>query len=105
MIPTPPRNLLLFQPRVINVDGHLAYPAAINMNRSGDLSLALPLLSGGRYVDYRTEQDHRFVKKRVVIGQWFKSADGGLNTIAGYEAINIIRTGQIRWSPEGSQPV
>jgi transposase, IS6 family len=29
--------------------------------------------------------------------QWFRSVDGALNTIAGYEAINIIRKGQIRW--------
>ena len=43
------------------------------------------------------EQDHRFVKKRVVASQWFRSVDGALNTIAGYEAMNIIRKGQIRW--------
>jgi hypothetical protein len=28
---------------------------------------------------------------------WFRSVDGALNTIAGYEAMNIIRKGQIRW--------
>jgi len=27
-------------------------------------------------------------------------ADGALNTIAGYEAMNIIRKGQIRWLPK-----
>jgi hypothetical protein len=43
------------------------------------------------------EQDHRYVKKRVVASQWFRSLDGVLKTIAGYEAINIIRKGQIRW--------
>ena len=47
------------------------------------------------------EQDHRFVKKRVVASQWFRSVDGALNTIAGYEAINIIRKGQIRWLSKG----
>jgi transposase-like protein len=36
------------------------------------------------------EQDHRYVKKRVVASQWFRSVDGALNTIAGYEAMNII---------------
>lgn len=46
------------------------------------------------------EQDHRFVKKRVVASQWFRSADGALSTIAGYEAMNIIRNGQIRWLPK-----
>ena len=43
------------------------------------------------------EQDHRFVKKRVVASQGFRSAEGALSTIAGYEAMNIIRKGQIRW--------
>jgi len=46
------------------------------------------------------EQDHRYVKKRVVASQWFRSVDGALNTIAGFEAINIIRKGQIRWLPK-----
>ena len=46
------------------------------------------------------EQDHRYVKKRVVASQWFRSVDGALNTIAGYEAMNIIRKGQIRCLPK-----
>ena len=41
------------------------------------------------------------MKKRVVASQWFRFVDGALNTIAGYEAINIIRKGQIRWLPKG----
>jgi hypothetical protein len=40
------------------------------------------------------------VKKRVVASQGFRSVDGALNTIAGYEAMNIIRKGQIRWLPK-----
>jgi transposase-like protein len=47
------------------------------------------------------EQDHRFVKKRVVASQGFRSADGALSCIAGYEAMNIIRKDQIRWLPKG----
>jgi transposase-like protein len=38
-----------------------------------------------------TEQDHRFVKKRIAAGLWFRSVDGALRTIAGYEAMNMIR--------------
>ena len=36
------------------------------------------------------------LKKRVAAHQWFRSVDGALNTIAGYEAMNIIRKGEIR---------
>ena len=46
------------------------------------------------------EQDRRYVKRRVVASQWFRSVDGAFNTIAGYEAMNIIRKGQIRWLPK-----
>jgi transposase, IS6 family len=31
------------------------------------------------------ERDHRFVKKRVVASQGFRSAEGALSTIAGYD--------------------
>ena len=37
------------------------------------------------------------MKKRVVASQWFRSVNGALRTIAGYEAMNMIRKGQIRW--------
>lgn len=85
------------RPRVINVDGHPAYPPAVEeLKRSGHL--------GNRcrcrrvpYLNNILDQDHRFLKKRFAASQWFRSVDGAINTIAGYEAMNIIRKGQIRW--------
>jgi transposase, IS6 family len=72
-------------------------PAAIeDLKGSGELSRRCRCRPS-RYVNNRIEQDHRFVKKRIVASQWFRSVDGAVNTIAGYEAINIIRKGQIRW--------
>jgi IS6 family transposase len=47
------------------------------------------------------EQDHRFVNKRLIASQGFRSADGALSSVAGYEAMNIIRKGQIRGLPKG----
>ena len=47
------------------------------------------------------EQDHHFVKRRVVTSQGFRSADGAISSIAGYEARNIIPKGQVRWLPKG----
>jgi IS6 family transposase len=52
------------------------------------------------YLNNILEQDHRFVKKRVLSSQWFRSVHGATSTIAGYEAMNIIRKGQIRWLPK-----
>ena len=87
-------------PRVINVDGHPAYPSAIaELKQSGDL---------GRGCHCRTaplnnviEQDHRFIKKRITASLGFRSAEGACRTIEGYEAMHAIRKGQIRWVAKG----
>jgi IS6 family transposase len=42
-----------------------------------------------------------FIKKRIVASQWFRSVQGAVNTIQGYEAMHIIRKGQVRWLPKG----
>ena len=85
------------KPRVINVDG---YPAAIDdLKRTGQLGRNCRCRRS-LYMNNIIEQDHRFVKKRVAASQWFRSVDGALNTVAGYEAMNIIRKGQIRWLPK-----
>jgi hypothetical protein len=47
------------------------------------------------------DQDHRFSKKRIAASLWFRSADGALRTIDGYEAMHLIRKRQIRWLPKG----
>jgi transposase-like protein len=49
------------------------------------------------YLNNVLEQDHRFVKKRMAVSLRFRSVEGALRTIAGYEAMNVIRKGQIRW--------
>jgi IS6 family transposase len=78
------------QPRVINVDGHPAYPVAVEqLKESGELGRNCRCRRSP-YMNNMVEQDHRYVKKRVVASQWFRSVDGALNTIAGYEAMNII---------------
>ena len=89
------------RPRVINVDGHPAYASAIGeLKQEGHLSRRCRCRPSP-YMNNIIEQDHRFVKKRVIASQGFRSAAGALSTIAGYEAMNIIRKGQIRWLPKG----
>ena len=88
------------QPRVINVDGHSAYPCAVDeLKKSGELGRRCQCRRSP-YMNNILEQNHRYVKKRVTASQWFRSVDGALSTIAGYEAMNIIRKGQIRWLPK-----
>jgi transposase-like protein len=84
-------------PRVINVDGHPAYATAIaELKESGDLAKRCRCRPSP-YLNNIVEQDHRFIKKRIAAGLWFRSVSGALNTIAGYEAMHMIRKGQIRW--------
>ena len=91
-------------PRVINVDGHPAYATAIiELKESGELSPNCRCRPSP-YLNNIIEQDHRFVKKRITASQGFRSVEGALSTIAGYEAMNIIRKGQIRWLPKGDVP-
>jgi IS6 family transposase len=88
------------RPRVINVDGRPPYPGAIEeLKRSGELGRNCRCRRAS-YLNNILEQDHRFVKKRMISSQWFRSVDGGLRTNAGYEAMNIVRKGQIRWLPK-----
>ena len=89
------------RPRVINVDGHPAYATAISeLKQSGEIGKRCRCRPSP-YMNNIVEQDHRFIKKRIAAGLWFRSTDGALNTIAGYEAMHIIRKGQIRWLAKG----
>jgi transposase-like protein len=47
------------------------------------------------------EQDHRAIKRRINASQQFRSFWGAWRTIAGYEAIHMIRKGQACWSAAG----
>jgi transposase-like protein len=85
------------QPRVINVDGHPAYARAIaELKESGDLSRRCRCRPSP-YLNNIIEQDHRFIKKRITASLGFRSVDGAWRTIEGYEAMHMIRKGQIRW--------
>ena len=89
------------RPRVINVDGHPAYPQVIaDLKRAGELGRNCRCRPAP-YLNNIIEQDHRFIKKRIAASLWFRSVDGARNTIEGYEAMHIIHKGQIRWLPKG----
>ena len=81
-------------PRVINTDGHAAYPPAIaQLKAEGALAedcrhRPVP------YLNNVLEQDHRAIKRRINASQHFRSFWGAWRTIAGYEAIHMIRKGQ-----------
>ena len=49
-----------------------------------------------KYLNNLIEQDHRYIKRRVVISQYFREFWSADRTISGYEAMNMIRKGQIK---------
>jgi transposase-like protein len=90
-------------PRVINTDGHSAYPPAIVRPKAEG---ALDEDCRHRPVPYLNnvlEQDHRAIKRRVNASQHFRSFWAAWRTIAGYEVIHMIRKGQACWSAAGAK--
>ena len=85
------------RPRVINVDGHPAYARAISELKDSGQIRPRCRCRPSPYMNNIIEQDHRFIKKRIVASLWFRSVEGALNTIDGYEAMNMVRKGQVRW--------
>jgi transposase, IS6 family len=89
------------RPRVINVDGHPAYARAVSeLKQSGELGRRCRCRPSS-YLNNMIEQDHRFIKKRIVASLGFRSAEGACRTIEGYKAMHLIRKGQIRWLSKG----
>ena len=89
-------------PRVINTDKHAGYPPAIvqlKAEGSGENCWHRPV----QYLNNILEQDHRAIKRRVRASQHFRSFWGAWRTIAGYEAIHMIRKGQACWSAAGAK--
>jgi len=90
-------------PRVINTDKHAGYPPAI-----AQLKVEGALKENCRhrpvqYLNNVLEQDHRTIKRRVRGSQHFRSFWGAWRTIAGYEAIHMIRKGQACCNGAGAE--
>src|SRR5271165_6198515 len=90
-------------PRVINTDKHAAYPPAIVQLKDEGVLEENCQHRPVQYLNNVLEQDHRPIKRRVRASQHFRSFWGAWRTIAGYEAIHMIRKGQACWSAAGAK--
>ena len=85
------------QPRVINTDLAPIYTSAIPaIKKEGTLRRRCrhrPV----QYLNNIIEQDHRATKRRVNAKQGFREFQAARRTIQGYEAIHMMRKGQVRW--------
>ncbi len=87
------------RPRTITVDKNAAYPVATKaMKRAGEL-WRFAKLRQLKFLNNIVEQDHRRIKCLVRPGLGFKSFVSASQTIAGYEAVAMIRKGQVLNAP------
>jgi transposase-like protein len=83
-------------PRTVTVDKNPAYPrAATDMKADGEL-WRRSRLRQCKYLNNIVEQDHRRMKRLVRPGLGFGSFRTARRTLAGFEAMAIIRKGQVR---------
>ena len=88
-------------PRVISVDKNPAYPPAVDGLKTAG---TIPEECGLRQVKYLNnivEQDHRFINRRVSPRLGFCSFMTAWRTIQGYEAMHMIRKGQVEGTAKG----
>ena len=89
------------QPRVINTDQARLYGAAIAAVKEEGTLRRRCGHRPAQYLNNLLEQDHRAIKRRVKAKQSFREFRAAQRTIAGYEAIHMIRKGQARWVSDG----
>ena len=89
------------EPRAITVDKNAAYPKALKeLQAAGDLAAACELRQS-KYLNNLVEQDHRFIKRLVKPGMGFFSFETAWRTLQGYEAIHMLRKGQMQGVSKG----
>jgi len=82
-------------PRTITVDKNPAYPRAVrDMKRVGQL-WRFSRIRQCKYLNNIVEQDHRRIKRLVRPGLGFGSLRTARRTLAGYEAMAMVRKGQV----------
>jgi transposase, IS6 family len=82
-------------PRVITVDQNAAYPPAFDALQHDHTLPETCLLRQCKYLNNVVEQDHRFVKRQMNLGLGFGGFHTAQRTIQGYEAMHMLRKGQL----------
>jgi transposase, IS6 family len=82
-------------PRTITVDKNAAYPIATKAMKQGGELWRFAKLRQAKCLNNIVEQDHRRIKCLVRLGLGFKSFTSASQTLSGYEAMAMIRKGQV----------
>ncbi len=95
------RRLITRSRASYNVDKNAAYPPAIDELKADQTLPETTQLRRVKCLNNIVEQDHRFIKRLVNPGMGFGSFNTARRTIRGYEAMNMIRKGQIQGIEKG----
>ena len=88
-------------PQDIVVDGAAPYPIAMRaLQREGQLPQSCRWRCS-HSANNLIEQDHRGIQRRADAKQHFRSVGGARHTIAGYEAMHMLRKGQVQGCERG----
>ncbi len=83
-------------PRSTTVDKNPAYPCAVAAMKKGCEMWRSSRLRRAKFLNNIVEQDHRRVKRLVRPGLGFGGFHTARRTLAGYEAMAMVRKGQVR---------
>ena len=84
------------QPRVVNTDKARLYGSAVAGVKEEGILTAAATINRSK-IEQILEQDHRAIKRRVQAKQGFRAFHAACRTLAGYEAMHMIRKGLARW--------
>jgi len=83
-------------PRTITVDKNPAYPCAVTEMKADSELWRFARLRQCKFLNNILKQDHRRVKRLVRPGLGFGGFHTARRTLAGYEAMAMVRKGQVR---------
>lgn len=91
-------------PRVITVDKNAACPKALGELKTAGILPGACELRQRKYLNNLIEHDQRFLKRLVKPGLGFFSVETARKTLQGYEAMNMMRKGQVQGLNRGDSP-
>ncbi len=86
---------------MITVDKNAAYPKAIQTLKGDETLSEATELRQKKYLNNIIEQDHRAIKRLTNAGRGFKSFNTAQQSLKGFEAMNMLRKGQVKRIEQG----
>jgi transposase-like protein len=88
-------------PHASTVDKNAAYPKAVETLKADETLNETTELRQKKYLNNIIEQDHRAIKRLTNAGLGFKSFNTARRTLKGFEAMKMMRKGQVNGIAQG----